>query len=94
MSEFLDIVHHLKIVHHNILEARSASMFRWICLGIETSSDRPTRVRSLPSPFYQMIDADPTFETPLDFQPEMKAVSKISHTTVTVCPRYNPLKLK
>jgi len=72
MSDIFDVVHHLKIEHHNILEARSASMFRWTCMGIETSSDGPTNVHSLLSHFYQKIEADPTFETLLYFQPEMK----------------------
>jgi hypothetical protein len=70
MSDILDVVHHLKVEHHNILEARFASLFRWTCLGIETSSDGPTRVHSLLSPFYQNIEADPTFETLLYFSPK------------------------
>jgi len=94
MSDILDIVHHLKIEHHIILEATSASMFRWTCLVIETSSDGPTSVRSLLSPFCQKIETDPTSETLLDFQPQMKAVSKISDTKMTLYPHYNPLKLK
>jgi hypothetical protein len=70
MSDILDVVHYLKIEHHSILEARSASMFRWTCLGIVTSSDGPTRVHSLLSPFYQKIEVDPTFETFLEFSPK------------------------
>jgi hypothetical protein len=72
MSDILDVVHYLKIEHHSILEARSASMFRWTCLGIVTSSDGPFQSAFSPFPFLPNDKGRSNLWNIVGFQPEMK----------------------